>query len=175
MREERYSIEVSDDFVEIHGDLSIEEAFDYMNFFDKKGYKSLRTGWENSTLLLARKDIAQKQEEIRQEAAKQSEAMYEQFYQSERKEHDKTKERVRQLEDLMKQLMSEEYQKYKALKEENDKLVKNQTVQFLHEDPQVQRILKEGGFIGCTPDKTEIDVSFLHRDPMEIPIPEEGV
>lgn len=170
MIEERYSIEVSDDFVEIHGDLTIEEAFDYINFFDKKGYKSLRSGWENSTLLLSRTDVFKEQEERRKQDDIEEERMYHDFFESEKKEHEKTKTRVNELESLIKQLMSEEYQKYKKLKEENDELIKQQAVYFLSQDPMVQKILKNGGDVVCIPD---VDFSGMYSDPLEIPNPEE--
>ena len=57
MKSERYSIEVSEGTVVIYGYLTIEEMFDFMNFFDKKGYQSAIPGWENSTLLLSKTPI----------------------------------------------------------------------------------------------------------------------
>lgn len=47
---ERYSIEVNDCLVEIRGTLTIEEAFDFLNFFDKKGYTNVVEGDQNSTI-----------------------------------------------------------------------------------------------------------------------------
>jgi|SRR6185436_2422828 len=155
--DDRYTIEVGDDFVEIHGDLTIEEAFDYINFFEKKGFKSLRSGWENSTLLLCKNDVFEKQKEERKQEAADEERMYHDFFKSEKDEHDRTKEKLKDVERLLKQLMSEEYEKYKKLKEENDKLIKAQLHLFLHEDPRVQEMLKNGDFnIGCTPPGMEM-------------------
>lgn len=46
---ERYSIEAKDESIMIYGDLSIEEAFDFLSFFERKGFKRLTLGSENST------------------------------------------------------------------------------------------------------------------------------
>lgn len=54
---ERYSIEVSDGAVVIYGNLSIEEAFDFLNFFDKKGYNSIGVGHQNSALVIYKQRI----------------------------------------------------------------------------------------------------------------------
>ena len=50
MKGERYSIDVSDFNVLIHGELSIREAFDFLNYFEKEGYNRLIPGDENSCL-----------------------------------------------------------------------------------------------------------------------------
>jgi len=56
MKNERYSIEVSEDIVVIHGKLTIEEAFDFLNFFEKKGFDEVVVGHENSCLRLLKKN-----------------------------------------------------------------------------------------------------------------------
>jgi hypothetical protein len=53
---ERYSIEVGEGCVIIYGTLTIEEAFDYLNFFDKKGYNSVGPGYQNSALVIYKED-----------------------------------------------------------------------------------------------------------------------
>lgn len=55
MKGERYSIEVSDGEVLIHGYISIREAFDFLSFFDQQGYDCLIPGDENSVLRLTKK------------------------------------------------------------------------------------------------------------------------
>lgn len=55
MFHERYSIEVSDDCVFIYGDLSIREAFDFLNYFEKEGFDFIGDGYENSSLSLYKK------------------------------------------------------------------------------------------------------------------------
>ena len=58
---ERYSIEVDDESVEIYGELTIEETFDFLSFFERKGYNSIILGTENSTLHMLKRN---KKEEI---------------------------------------------------------------------------------------------------------------
>lgn len=48
--DKRYSIEVNDEAIEMYGELTIEEAFDFLNFFDKKGFKYLIASENNSTI-----------------------------------------------------------------------------------------------------------------------------
>jgi flagellar motility protein MotE (MotC chaperone) len=154
--DERYSIEVNDEIVEIYGDLTVEEAFDFLSFFERKGYKSVVLGSENSTLRMMKRDqteviINEKISDLKDELE-----MYRDHLKQEEILHCQTKEKLQDIERLLKSLMSEEYEKYKKLKEENDKLIRAQTHLFLHEDPEVQRILKEGGFIGCSAPGTEL-------------------
>jgi hypothetical protein len=47
---ERYSITVSDYEIEIHGEITIREAFDLIHYFDQQGYTHLTIGHENSTM-----------------------------------------------------------------------------------------------------------------------------
>jgi hypothetical protein len=57
MKGERYTIEVSDDEVLIHGYLSIREAFDFLSFFDQQGYDTLWPGDENSAMRIVKKKV----------------------------------------------------------------------------------------------------------------------
>lgn len=148
---ERYSIEVNDEIVEIYGDLTIEEAFDFLSFFERKGYKSVVLGSENSTLRMMKRDQAEVLEKQHILDILEEKEYYKDCLKSEQKSHEQTSSKLKDVEKLMKQLMSEEYERYKRLKEENDKLIKAQLNLFLHEDPRVQEILKSGGHIGCTP------------------------
>lgn len=57
---ERYSIYVYDGIVIIYGSLTIEETFDFINYFEKKGFNEVGVGDENSTLLLRKTDYEHK-------------------------------------------------------------------------------------------------------------------
>lgn len=58
MRNERFNIEVSDDCVCFYGDeMSVEEVFDFINYFEKKGFNKVVDGIENSILCLMKKKI----------------------------------------------------------------------------------------------------------------------
>lgn len=64
MKDDRYSIEVSDTLVLIHGYLSIREAFDFLSFFEQQGFNCVMPGDENSCLrLFKKKDEAQEKAE----------------------------------------------------------------------------------------------------------------
>lgn len=69
MKNEKYSIEVSDGVVTIHGTLTVEEAFDFLSFYDKKGFDEVTWGEENSCLRLINKKVvfSEKSEEIDEE------------------------------------------------------------------------------------------------------------
>ena len=64
MDDERYSLEVGNDYVLIYGELSIREAFDFLSFFDQQGFKYFTCGHENSTLLLKKETEAELKKEI---------------------------------------------------------------------------------------------------------------
>lgn len=182
MIEERYSIEVSDDFVEIHGDLTIEETFDYLNFFEKKGFKSITGGWENSTLVMSRKGVDEKWEETRQKQHEESEAFYENLYnQSEEKIKVKNR-RVEELESTIRIMFHDESERVKTLKAQNEVLWKAAKQSKLSESEEFQKILNSFTFqhMGSTPPEEEIkvkmspiDLSRIHADPMSIPSVEE--
>jgi hypothetical protein len=70
MINERYSIEVSDDMVIIHGNLTIRESFDFLAFFDQQGYKTLCPGEQNSAMCLIKMDYLEI-EEKKKEAMKE--------------------------------------------------------------------------------------------------------
>lgn len=95
-----YTIEVSEDEVSICGQLTIEEAFDFINFFDRKGYKYINEGYE-STLLLTKKSILEMKEHRNEINENLSEGMFERLYLE-------SKEKQKELESLIKKLMDPE-------------------------------------------------------------------
>ena len=155
---ERYSIEVTDESVEIYGELTIEETFDYLSFFERKGYKSVILGTENSTLHLLKRDQEQVIHDEFILTLKEQITDYKEYYENEKKDHESTSQKLKDVERLLKALMSEQYEKYKKLHEENQELIKSQTCQFLHENPKVQEMLDSGGFIGSDSPETEVKV-----------------
>lgn len=52
----RYSIEANDEIVVIYGHLRIEEAFDFLNYYEKEGFNCVSFGKENSTICLLKHD-----------------------------------------------------------------------------------------------------------------------
>lgn len=139
---ERYSIEVNDEIVEIYGDLTIEEAFDFLNFFDKKGYKSVVLGSENSTLRMMKRD---QQEVIHDEfvlTLKEQITDFKELWTKEQKSHEQTKSKLNSIELLLKTLMSEEHAKYKKLHEENMILLKAQCMSQMQDNPEFKKIME---------------------------------
>lgn len=144
---ERYSIEVNDDIVEIYGDLTIEEAFDFLSFFERKGYKSVVLGSENSTLRMMRRDQAEVIHDQFVLNLKEQITDFKELWEKEKKSHEVTAQKTKEVEALLKQLMSDEYKKYKALHEENQRLLKAQVALNMIDAPEVQEILNRSGFI----------------------------
>lgn len=140
--DERYSIEVSDDTILIYGQISIEEAFDFLNFFEKKGFKSIDIGIDSSTLRFRRKSIEQVVEEEREAEHKSSEAFYEGLYEESKKQVEKLGQKIRQLENFIKELMQTEQEKYARLSKENEANRRAQMLINLKDNPEVQRIMQ---------------------------------
>lgn len=153
MKEERYTIEVSDNFIEIHGDLTIEETFDFLNFFEKKGFKSITTGWENSTLVMSRKGVDEKWEELREKEHVESEKFYELLYNQSQEKIKVLNRRIEEVESLMRVMFSDESDKFKKLKQENQALIKQLTRNKLEEDEEVKKLLQ--GFAYRAPEVVE--------------------
>lgn len=144
---ERYSIEVTEESVEIYGELTIEETFDFLSFFERKGYKSVILGTENSTLHLLKKDPKETIVDQRITDLKDEVTDYKRWLEKEQDAHAKTTEKLKDVEILMKSVMSEEFKKYKALYDENQKNLKYQQLLKLKQDPTVKVILSDMGIM----------------------------
>lgn len=138
---ERYSIEVNEESVMIYGDLSIEEAYDYLSFFERKGFKSITLGHENSTISFRRQSIEQVEEEVREIEHKLSEKFYENCHEAEKKEHQKTRNRVAELESLVKTIMSEKSERIQILEKSNAELLKRIQLNKLEESEEIKKFL----------------------------------
>lgn len=144
---ERYSIEVNDEKVIIYGDLSIEETFDFLNFYEKKGYRTVSWGYENSTLLMLHKELSEalktEEEKEAEKRKESSEGLYEKWYEDEKLEHVKTKSRVKELESLVKTICDDKSERIKNLQKENEHLSKKVSLHKLENDGLVKEILNE--------------------------------
>lgn len=139
--EHRYTIEVSDKEISIEGRLSIEEMFDWLNYFDKQGFKSAEMSYDDGSLILHKYTIEEREKYLKSEEKKEDDIFYEKLYNSEKDEVIKLQTRVKELEDLIKNLMTEEHQKRFILEEENQKLHKERKIQEMQSDPNVKAIL----------------------------------
>lgn len=153
---ERYSIEVTDEFVDIYGELTIEETFDYLSFFERKGYKAVVIGADNSTLRMMQKD--QKEEIINEKVTelKDEVTQYKRWLEREQTYHEQTKDKLKQCEMLLKTLMSKEYEKYQKSHEEIQKI-----------------IIEQGGSLppACDPAGTKVPYPFDWTYPKQENIP----
>jgi len=145
--DERYSIEVNDDYVVIYGDLTIEEAFDFLNFFDKKGYKSLSSVYDKASICMSRNSIEQKQEEIRKAEHESDEKFYENLYQESKERVKKLERDILSLEQLIKDLMTDEKKKQSMIQREYESLKRSQMMLNLKNNPEVQQAMEN--FYGC--------------------------
>ena len=103
---ERYSIEVNDDSVIIYGDLTIEETFDFLNFYERKGFTCVCVGIENSTLCMFKKNFAKDEIETEQKKLDEKNEFEESYYcQSLYEENIRLKKINKELEDLIRGIM----------------------------------------------------------------------
>ena len=139
--DERYSIEVSDEKVFINGDLSIEEMFDYLNFFDKKGYcyVSLEEGY--GAICIMKGTLQEKEESRKEKEHQQQDFLYKEMFDCEKDRCIKYQKQVEDLEHLIKELMKESTDKTNELKEENYKQKKKKKIDEMLCDPVVNEIL----------------------------------
>lgn len=138
---ERYSIEVNDEIVEIYGDLTIEEAFDFLSFFERKGYKSVVIGSENSTLRMMKIDHDELNENKYVKELKEEISHGKSLLNKTEKLLEESQEKLKHTESLFKKLMHEEKEKYKKLQKENSELIKSGIVNKLKDSPVVQEAI----------------------------------
>jgi hypothetical protein len=104
MLDERYSIEVGDDVVEIHGYLTIEEAFDFLNFFEKKGFINVAPGQQNSTFRMIRENEDHRRAARLKEQREEEDETYKFLLNKELERHNQTKVKLQELESLIRGL-----------------------------------------------------------------------
>lgn len=104
MKEGRYSIEVCDSEVLIHGYLTIREAFDFLAFFDQQGFKSVWPGDENSVMRLTKLN-ANAEETLPDESSEDTHLENAKFIRELLKKNDGLKMRVEQLTGFIKDLL----------------------------------------------------------------------
>lgn len=137
----RYSIEVTDEVVEIHGDLTIEESFDFLSFYERKGYKSVTMGDENSTLRMMKRDREECLNNQRIFDLEHELKLKENIITKEKCDHQETKDTLSHAQALIKSLRSEEYTKYKKLHEENREIIRSQCISRLEKSEEAKEII----------------------------------
>ena len=163
---ERYTIEVCDYEVQIYGELTIREAFDFLNFFDQQGYNKLVIGHENTTLrLIKEKETIEGESDF---------DMHETLWKDEKETSNQLRKRLKEQEDLIKVLMIDDSERCKNLKKENEKLSCKLSRDKFENNPEALKIVQDN--MGCIPPGTPIkDPKFsLFVAPIE-PIPDSPI
>lgn len=145
---ERYSIDVANDCVLIHGNISIREAFDFLSFFEQQGFNSLTYGEENSAMCLLRTSIKEMREEQVLKEKVADDLFYETLYNSSQDEIKKLRDKISHLESLMKEMLNEEKNKRDALKIKIDSMKRENAISNLLEDPLSQKIIEQAYYAG---------------------------
>lgn len=103
--DEMYSIKVNEENVEIYGTLTVEETFDFLNFYEKKGYKSVIMGSGGSTLCMSKDDINQEFENDEITEIKEQILFYKDLLKQEKFDHEHTKQESCKIERLLRDLL----------------------------------------------------------------------
>lgn len=156
---ERYSIEVTDEVVEIYGNLTIEEAFEFLIFFDRKDYKSVILGSENSTIRMMKRDQKEENEKQYITDLKNEINSYQNQLKTEQAAHENSKDQIIMTQKLIKDLMTEEQDKRSKILKENEELKKSQRLYNLNKN------------MGCDPEGTKLETPFDWTYPKMEPIP----
>ena len=61
MNTARLEISIYDGLVIFHGEMTIREAFDFLNYFDREGYNIVTVGQENSSICLKKGELTTEQ------------------------------------------------------------------------------------------------------------------
>lgn len=140
---ERYSIEVDDESVMIYGDLSMEEAFDFLNFFEKKGYNRLTLGHENSTISMMKKSIEEAQEAVRIAEHISTEKFYESLFVEQSEKSKRHIQKIQELESLVKKIMEDKKERINEMEMTIQMLCKRLESQKLENSEYVKEIMNE--------------------------------
>ena len=141
----RYSIEVNEESVEICGRLSIEETFDFLNFFEKKGFHCVQTICDSEGIIMTRdtlETIDEIEEKIKEKEHIESEKFYETLYDQSKEHIKKLEKQIIDLERLIKDLMTEEKTKQAQIQRQYDSLLKSQRILDLNKNTVVKNILE---------------------------------
>ncbi len=149
---ERYSIEVTDESVLIYGQLSIEETFDFLNFYEKKGFNRIDLGHENSSISMYKDDIKLFEEKVKKSSIETSEKFYENLYADLKLKHDELLNKIEKFEDQKEDLSITWYKKYQEIYGELIELRRTQYVSKMEQNPIVKEIIDRFDIdTGCDP------------------------
>ncbi len=143
--EAKYTIEVSDEAVEIRGTLTIREAFDFLSFFEKEGFTTLEDWGDRSTLYLAKRNLDQEiTDRVNKNVLDELDSANKYGKELIAKNIELT-QKIKDLEYLIKKITLEEGEKYSALKKAKESLDKFKILQQLKDSPEAAEICKMEG------------------------------
>lgn len=90
-----------------YGDLRMQDVTSFINFFQGKGFRSVIPGEQGSSMCFIKKYSAKEKEHLFNEAKDHEARVYKSMYKMERNEVLKLREKVEELEKMMKQQMLE--------------------------------------------------------------------
>jgi len=114
---EKYKIEVSEDCVEIRGTLTIREAFDFLSFFEKEGFTTLEDWGDRTTLYLSKRDLKQEWIDSINKETREDLIHTDKCWKDSLQENEKLKEKIRELEGLIKSIMTDQSNECNRLRE----------------------------------------------------------
>lgn len=142
MMDERYKIEVSDEAVEITGTLTIREAFDFLNFFEREGYTTLEDWSEHSTLYMRKRDLDQELTDRVNKETREEIKFTQERYEIEKQLTQVLKEKVANLEEMIRVHFQKDSQTVEMLKSQilaRDKYI---SILKLKLSPEVAEMMK---------------------------------
>jgi len=146
--DERYKIEVSDEAVKITGTLTIREAFDFLNFFDREGYTTLEDWSEHSTLYLRKRNLDQEMTDRVNKDTLEEIAHIRELYKSEKERSESLAQKVEELDGMIKNFFHDESDRVKDLRRQLEKQDKLITILKLKNSPEASEIMKIPGIEG---------------------------
>ena len=145
MSKERYTIEVSDEFIKITGTLSIREAFDFLNFFDREGYGILEGDEYGTTICMRKGSLEEERKAVLQKELLEEMEKTEIDFNAQKKITEQLTVEILDLKSLIHKLSSEHETKTKKLNKRIEDLQKEKSLLKLkfNQNYQEQRSLSE--------------------------------
>lgn len=139
-QEEKYTISVEEDRVEIRGTLTIQEALDYLNFYQDQGYTTIEDGYDVCALYLRRRNLDQeKRDWINKETLEELDEV-KKNYDDEKKRTNELENRVKDLEYLIKKIALDDKEKNDQFKKANEQLARFKALEKLKDSPEAAKI-----------------------------------
>jgi hypothetical protein len=115
--ENRYTIEVRDDAVEIRGTLTIREAFDFLAFFEREGFTTIEDWGDRTTLYFRKRDLKKEWVDSIDQETRQDLAFTHKQLEEEKVKSEELRIKIRELEGLIKSIMTDQSNECNRLRE----------------------------------------------------------